>query len=134
MSLTQFETAERSRERVVRPVTPTPVELIVRCLAERKDNYWQAFSLEFGLAVQGESLPDVKRRLESMILSYVSDALNGEDREHAYELLTRKATLNVYAKYYFADLLSRAERIWGASNNTVLFSEPLPLAPVCTLH
>lgn len=109
------------------PVTPTPAQLIVHCLAERKDNVWQAFSLEFGLAAQGDSLPDVKQRLESMILCYVQDALIGEDREHARELLNRKATLSVYAKYYFADLRLLAGRLWGRSREQFLFSEPVPL-------
>jgi len=130
MSLTNFQ-ADPVRERVVRPVTPTPVQLIVRCLAERKGGNWQIFSLEFGLAVQGESLQDAKRRMELMISSYVYDALVGEDREHAGDLLNRKATFGVYVKYYLAELQLRVQRIWGVSNDTVLFSEPLPLAPIC---
>ncbi|MGN8547824.1 hypothetical protein ACQPTN_24875 [Bradyrhizobium sp. 13971] len=123
------DTLERSAEKRTSPVSPR--QLIVRCVAERKENYWQAFSLEFGLAVQGDSLHDVKHRLETMILSYVYDALVGEDREHADELMSRKATLSVYAKYYWADALSRAARIWGDSKDTIVFSEPVPLAPVC---
>jgi hypothetical protein len=115
-----------------RPVAPvTPIQLFVRCVAERRENYWQAFSIEFGLAVQGDTLPDVKHRLELMINSYVFDALVGEDREHARELLNRKATFGVYAKYYFARFLSRIARVVGISRNRVSFSETLPLKPVC---
>jgi hypothetical protein len=132
MSLSEYHGVDRRRANVARPLTPTPIQLIVHCIAERKDDNWQAFSLEFGLAAQGENLADTKHRLEAMILSYVYDALIGEDREHALALLTRKATWNVYAKYYLANLMSRAERVWGASKNTILFSEPLPLAPTCT--
>lgn len=134
MSLAHYHGVDRRRENVARPLTPTPIQLVVHCLAERKDDCWQAFSLEFGLAAQGDSLPDVKHRLESMINSYVFDALIGEDRSHALELLTRKATWDVYAKYYLADVVSRAKRIWGAHNDTILFSEPLPLGPVCTVN
>jgi hypothetical protein len=133
MSLAHFRTVDDAHAGQRYPiVTPSPAQLIVHCVAERKEGYWQAFSLEFGLAVQGDTLPDVKHRLESMLVSYVYDALVGEDREHASELLNRKATLGVYAKYYFADFRSRVERVWGASRDRILFSEPVPLQPVCT--
>jgi hypothetical protein len=121
---------DRAPHQVV-PVTPTPAQLIIHCLAERKQGYWQAFSLEFGLAVQADTLPDAKRRLESMIVSYVYDALVGEDREHASDLLNRKATWSVYAKYYLADAFSYANRIWGASKDRIVFNEPVPLHPAC---
>lgn len=42
-----------------------------------------------------------------MIRTYVYDALVGEDREHAWELLQRKAHPRVYLLYYFA----RAARV-----------------------
>lgn len=131
MSLIQYQGTERRRESAVSPVTPTPVQLVVRCLAERRDNYWQIFSLEFGLAIQADTLPDAKRRLESAISSYVYDALVGDDREHARDLLNRKATWGVYLKYYLADIHLLVQNIWGASNDTVVFSRPLPLTPVC---
>ena len=115
-----------------RPVMPvSPMQLFVRCVAERKDGYWQAFSVEFGLAAQGDTLPDAKHRLESMINSYVFDALVGEDRRHGRELLNRRATAGVYAKYYFANFLSRIARVGGRSRNRISFSETLPLQPTC---
>jgi hypothetical protein len=132
MSQAHFRTVDDVQAGQRSPVvTPSPAQLIVHCVAERKEGYWQAFSLEFGLAVQGDTLPDVKHRLESMLVSYVYDALVGEDREHASELLNRKATLGVYAKYYFANVRSRVERVWGSSRDRILFSEPVPLQPVC---
>ena len=77
------------------------LSIFVRCLIERRNGQWQAFTLEFGLAVQGASEDDVKQRLEKVIYSYVYDALIGEDREHAEELLSRRAAAFVYARYYF---------------------------------
>jgi hypothetical protein len=133
MSLNEYQGVERRREIGERAVTPTPIQLVVHCIAQHKKGQWQAFSLEFGLAAQGESLQDVKRRLDSMVHSYVFDAL-GEDRSHALQLLRRKATWDVYVKYYLADVISRTKRIWGATNETIAFSEPLHLAPVCTVN
>jgi hypothetical protein len=69
-----------------------PTKLGLSCIVEPKGAQWQAFSLEFGLAAQADTMQDAKHRLDSMIRAYVSDALVGEDREHAHELLTRRAT------------------------------------------
>jgi hypothetical protein len=93
---------------------------------ESSGDQWQAFSLEFGLAAQGASAQEAKRKLESMIEWYVRDALVGEDREHAYELLVRrKARWPIFLRYYLA---------WAASHVVMvgtkfgkIYSEPLPL-------
>jgi hypothetical protein len=103
----------------------TLTQLVVRCLIERKGDQWQAFSLEFGLAVQGDSAVEVRRKLESMLECYVRDALVGEDREHAFELLRRKATWRVYFHYYLA--WSRSH-LTGSSAGKI-YREPLPLEP-----
>src|SRR6266446_2172301 len=77
-----------------------PYQLIVRCFVEPNGNQWEAFSLEFGLSAQADTMMEAKRKLDSMIESYVTDALIGEDREHAYQLLNRRATLRVYIRFY----------------------------------
>jgi len=101
--------------------------LVIRCYAERKDGIWQAFALEFDLAAQADSLSDVKLKLESMVDSYVYDALVGDDRQHARELLFhRKAPWSLWFKYYRA----RAERGFGVkSKRSRPYREPLRLIP-----
>jgi hypothetical protein len=107
-----------------------PIRLVVRCLIERVGDQWQEFSLEFGLAVQGESCLNVRRKLASMIECYVPDALCGEDREHAYELLVhRKATWRVYLRYYRVWLALHVAAFMRASNDAMIYREPLPLEP-----
>jgi hypothetical protein len=103
----------------------SPMKLVIRCLAERKDSQWQAVTLEFGLAAQGESLSDVKAKLEEQIDEYICDALLGEDRDHAYELLSRKAPMSAYLKFHVAGLLSRIKH----DPRRAVFREPLPLVP-----
>ena len=95
--------------------------LTVRCIVEPKGDQWQAFSLEFGLAAQGDSMEDAKRRLDAMIQSYVSDALAGEDRDHAHELLIRRATLPVYFRYYLSSIFTGV----GAQS----YHDPIALEP-----
>jgi hypothetical protein len=111
----------------------TPLQLVIRCLLEQlAEDQWQAFTLEFGLAVQGESADEVKHKLDAMVDSYVRDALTGEDREHAYALLMRKATLSVYLKYYFAALRSHLSGFVGGTTS-MIYREPVPLEPrACT--
>jgi hypothetical protein len=106
----------------------SPASLTVRCIAERKGDQWQAFSLEFGLAAQGDSLPEVKQKLDSMIQNFVSDALIGVDREHAHELLTRKATWRVFFKYYVLASLSRITGLLDSKDHK-FYRERLALEP-----
>lgn len=95
--------------------------LVVRCLIERKGDQWQAFSLEYGLAAQAESSIDAKRKLRDMVEEYLFDALVGEDQAHAVELLSRRATWQVFAKYYYARCLSSGRGIYASV---------VPVAPV----
>lgn len=104
-----------------------PKNLILKGFAESKDGYWQAFCLDFDLAVQGDSFEDVKRKMDSMISEYVHDALVGEDKEHAAQLLTRRAPLSLYLKYY---LISMHVSLHHAKNGVKrLLNEPVPLTP-----
>jgi predicted RNase H-like HicB family nuclease len=112
----------------VRPtgdVLPHSVPIVIRCLFEKTDSGWQGFTLEYGLAVQGDTLVDAKKRLESIILSYLEDALLGEDRPHAEALLRRRATLRVYFRYHAHRLRSFIHRDGGGSSESSAF--PLPL-------
>jgi hypothetical protein len=105
------------------------VPVMVRCLIEHRRGAWQAFTLEYGLAVQGDSKEDVKQRLERVIISYVTDALIGEDREHAEILLSRRATLGVYFRYYLYSMLSTLRPGSGGSREHKAYREPLALEP-----
>lgn len=78
----------------------SPTCFLVRCVANRVGDQWQAFSLEFGLAAQADTFPLARRKLDEMIRSYLYDALAGEDREHAEELLSRRAPWWAFARYY----------------------------------
>jgi hypothetical protein len=106
-----------------------PIQLVVHCLIERVGDQWQAFSLEFGLAVQGDARLEVQRKLANVIEFYVSDALCGEDREHADEMLRRKATWRVYLRYYRVWLALHVASFMTASNDAMIYREPLPLEP-----
>lgn len=80
---------------------------LVRCYAElTASGEWQALSLEFGLAAQADTYPLARKKLEAMIQSYATEAC-GIHKEHARELLTRKAPLFAYARYYLIKIQFR---------------------------
>jgi len=62
-----------------------PKELIVKCYAKQEEGMWVAVCLDFCLATQGDSLNEVKRKLEEQITFYVGEAL--EDKEYGNQLL-----------------------------------------------
>jgi hypothetical protein len=102
-------------------------QLIVRCYAISDEGQWIAFCLDFDLAAQADNFEQAKAKLENMIKDYVFDALVGEDKDYAKQLLSRKAPLLEWLKYYFYLFryrFSHAKKGWYRQ-----FNEPLPLTP-----
>ncbi|MGH2670539.1 MAG: hypothetical protein ACRDH5_15735 [bacterium] len=69
----------------------------------------------------------MKDKLEAMVAEYVYDALAGEDREYAEQLLARRAPPRDWLKYYWYRVLSRAGPIHEEARR--LFISPVPLEP-----
>jgi hypothetical protein len=116
----------------MRPAAPMkPRELLVKCLFERDGDQWLGYCLDFTLVTQADSLPEAHRKLEEQVRSYVSDATVGEDREYAQDLLTRRAPLKYWLKFY-AVLAQQALR-HRTSRKRQAVCEPLPMVPA-TLH
>jgi len=63
-------------------------------VAQGAGSEWDAFSLDFDLAVQGDSFDEVRGRLEEAITEYVNCAL-AEPPQVRRKLLSRKAPLHV---------------------------------------
>jgi hypothetical protein len=109
-----------------------PTQLLLRCYAEKVGDQWQAFCLDLSLAAQGDTFAEVKDKLDVMIAEYVYDALVGEDREYAHQLLTRRAPLRDWIKYYWYCLLSKAGAIHEEARR--LFTSLVPLEPSSRCH
>lgn len=92
--------------------------LVFRCFAERHGDQWLAFCIDLTLAAQGDSLADVKRRLNDQIASYVYDAIAGDDQQHAVELLTRKAPLRLRYRYYLIVALGKIHALRERAGQT----------------
>lgn len=104
-----------------------PTQLLLRCYAEKVGNQWQAFCLDLSLAAQGDTFAEAKDKLDAMIAEYVYDALAGEDRDYAEQLLARRAPLRDWLKYYSYRVLSRAGAMHEEARQ--LFTSLVPLEP-----
>jgi len=105
----------------------TPTKLVLRCYAKKEQGKWQAFCLDLCLAAQADTFEMAKLKLEDMIVSYVFDAVAGEDREHASYLLNRKAPPKYIAKYYAYLALQHFGMLRDGVRRA--FQEAIPLAP-----
>lgn len=63
--------------------------LTLYCVARGHDSEWEAFCLDFDLAVQGRSADEVVGRLKTAIRSYVQTAMQ-EPEPTRTQLLTRR--------------------------------------------
>lgn len=102
-------------------------ELMLRCYANKRGDQWQAFCVDLCLAVQGDSFQEVRQKLECLMVEYVYDALAGEDREFAEQLLNRRAPFSQVVTYHCIKLL----HFFGLCRDGFhkLFKEPMPLVP-----
>lgn len=98
-------------------------ELILRCYSEQEQGSWVAVCVDLNLAAQAESQALAKHKLESMIQSYVTEALT-TDLEYAEQLLTRKAPWPMWIRYYTIKLLSAIH-----ANHSLAFNEIMPMRP-----
>lgn len=108
-----------------------PCQMLVRCLFERDGDQWLGFCLDFTLVAQAASLDEVHRKLDEQIRSYVHDALAGEDRDYADDLMTRRAPPRYWVKFYAVLAMQSLRHRMSRSRQAV--REPLPMVPA-TVH
>ena len=84
---------------------------------------WEAFCLDFDLAVQGRSFEDAKSHLQHAIKTYVEDALKEEESQRA-RLLNRRAPLPIRLFWGWRFFMS-AIRNRRDSKNTVTIGFPV---------
>lgn len=101
--------------------------IILRVYGERQEDQWSLICLEFNLAVQANSLPAAQKKLHSMIVGYLRDALEGEDRDFALDFLNRRAPLSFWVKYYVAKIRKCLSGHNGS--HSLAGREPIPMAP-----
>ena len=105
-----------------RPLHPN--DLLVRCLALKRDGYWVAMCIDLDLAVQADTASQARKLLGAQIASYVTDAV-GVDSAHAAYLLHRRAPLRYVALYHFVKLVNAAR----PTRRRQSYETALPMVP-----
>lgn len=102
-----------------------PKELVLRCFAELEgDGTWFAMCLDLNLYARGDSMDEARRKLHTLIGSYLKDALT-VDKQYIGDLMPRHAPIYFWFRYFFIWCLVRLHRVTRA----VKFKEALPLVP-----
>ena len=99
------------------------MQRIIFIVAEGHEGDWEAFSLDFDLAVQGRTFDELKSRMEEAIQAYIESAMK-EPEPARTRLLRRRAPLLMRIKWtwrFLVALLSGRSR--GGSSATGF---PLP--------
>jgi hypothetical protein len=90
----------------------------VLCVASGQGSEWEAFCLDYDLAVQGQSFEEVRRLLKDAIEMYVDTAVK-EPEPNRSRLLARKAPFSVRLMWawrlFWSTLFVRATRRGGES-------------------
>lgn len=78
----------------------------IRCMAEGGEGHWWAICLDFDIAVQGGSFPEVRDSLHQAIDAYLErvSELPEDERE---QLLQRRAPWHLRAKFHLLPLLEK---------------------------
>ena len=79
----------------------------LRCYARPEGDHFVGQCLELDLAVQAESIPEVRRKMEACLQSY----LESLDAANVHDLFPRPAPLQVWCDYYRVCLLLVLHRI-----------------------
>ncbi|MBI2095779.1 MAG: hypothetical protein HYT89_06390 [Candidatus Omnitrophica bacterium] len=93
---------------------------VLRCYSRPEGNLYVGHCLELDLAVQGESLAEVRLKMEECLRSY----LESLDPQNVRDLFPRRAPLHVRLDYYRVCLLVSLHRmIRRLGTNVQIFRE-----------
>jgi len=83
-----------------------PSDLVLRCYAHRVNGgRWFGVCVDLNLAAEADSPEELKKKLNDIILSYLETVIETDDRDSIPSLLSRRAPINDWLKYYFIKLL-----------------------------
>lgn len=102
--------------------------LVLRVYGEKRNGQWSLICLDFNLAAQAETLDGAKHSLQSQIVSYLQDALDGGvDADHADYFLHRRAPLKYWVKFYLARLCQPPKGSQPVASGRMAKTQAVPL-------
>lgn len=79
-----------------------PEKLILRCYAcKNGDKKWHAMCLDINLAIEADSLQEIREKMNNVIISYIDTVLDTQDKDSIPALLFRPAPLRDWLFYYY---------------------------------
>lgn len=103
-----------------------PNQLVLRCFAERdQDGSWFTMCLDLNLYARGDSYEHARKKLHSVIVAYLKDALAGPEKDYISDLIPRPAPLYFWLRYAFIWCCVKLRNV----TNKRKFREFLPLVP-----
>lgn len=101
---------------------PKTYPTLLRCYARPEGDHYIGQCLELDLAVQGDSLPEVRRKMEACLQSY----LESLDAQNVRDLFPRAAPFPVWVDYYRVYLLVMLHRfLRQLGTNVQVFREQI---------
>ena len=95
---------------------------VLRCYARPEGDHYIGQCLELDLAVQGNSLAEVRRKMETCLQSY----LESLDSQNVHDLFPRPAPLHVWVDYARVYLLVTCQRaLHHLGTNVAVFREQI---------
>jgi len=92
----------------------SPSRLVFNCYARKKKRGgWYGVCLELNLAAEADSPNELKKELNSMIVSYIETVLNTKDHDSIPALLERRAPLLDWIKFYWIKALITINNLPG---------------------
>jgi hypothetical protein len=79
-----------------------PSDLVLRCYGHRVNGgRWFGVCVDLNLAAEADSRDQLKEKLYDVIVSYIETVLETDDKDSIPSLLSRRAPINDWLKYYF---------------------------------
>ncbi|HFD81038.1 MAG TPA: DUF1902 domain-containing protein [Gammaproteobacteria bacterium] len=107
-------------------------DLKLRCYAEQNhDGSWFGICIDLNLAADGDSLEEVRRKLDDQVRDYIEEAL-GDDVAYIDDLIPRPAPLPFRIRYHYIRFLCWLDRMrkgGGGCDGHSLLSLGMPLKP-----
>lgn len=99
---------------------------VARCIAHGRNGDWEAFCIDFDIAVQGRTLEEVKQALSEAICTYVEQAM-AESPADRQRLLNRRMPLLTRIQLYWPFLVNALfPRKKGSRDHQAGFELPCP--------
>lgn len=108
----------------------SPNKFVLKCYGHKTEKgNWFGMCLDFNLAIEADSIDELKLKMREVVTSYIDTVLDTKDRDSIAGLFGRKAPLSNWAKYYWICFKKLIKNL--PENFTFKEFVPIHLASAC---